>query len=94
MPFDRGSQIFYAVLFPGLFGIVLTLGSRKRAARGVRLLSFIVVLGLSTIWLVACGGGGGGVKDPGTPKGTYTITVNAASGTTIRHSASLTLSVN
>jgi len=40
------------------------------------------------------GGGGGGVKDPGTPKGTYTITVNAASGGTIHHSTSLKLTVN
>ena len=48
-----GSRIFYALLLPGLFGVVFVAGSRTR---GLRLLSLIVVLGFSTLWLGSCGG--------------------------------------
>jgi len=73
----HGNRIFYALLLPGLFGIVLASGSR---GRGVRLLSLIVVLGFSTLWLGSCsssGGSNGGQSNPGTPAGTYSIVVNA-----------------
>ncbi|MGC2533785.1 MAG: hypothetical protein WA424_12620, partial [Candidatus Sulfotelmatobacter sp.] len=76
-PLDRGSRIFYAMLLPGLFGIVFAAGSRTR---GARLLSLIVVLGFSTLWLGSCGGGGGGTTippNPGTPAGTYVVTIGA-----------------
>jgi subtilase family serine protease len=75
-----GRRIFYALLLPGLFGIVLAAGSRTR---GLRLLSLIVVLGFSTLWLGACGGGGSSntnPANPGTPKGTYTVTIGATTG--------------
>ena len=74
-----GSRIFYALLLPGLFGVVFAAGSRTR---GLRLLSLIVVLGFSTLWLSACGGGSTNTSltNPGTPKGTYTITVSATTG--------------
>jgi hypothetical protein len=74
-PFGRGSHIFYALLLPGLFGMVFLGGSRTRSAR---LLSLIVVLGLSTLWLGACGGNtNSSQKNPGTPAGTYSVVVNA-----------------
>ncbi len=80
-PLERGSRIFYAMLLPGLFGIMFAAGSRTR---GVRLLSLIVVLGFSTLWLGSCGGsGGGGTTTPpnaGTPPGSYTVTINATTG--------------
>jgi subtilase family serine protease len=76
-----GSGIFYALLLPGLLGVVFVAGSRTR---GLRLLSLIVILGFSTLWLGACGGsGGGGSKtppNPGTPAGTYTVTISATTG--------------
>jgi subtilase family serine protease len=76
-----GSRIFYAVLLPGLFGIVFATGYRSR---GLRLLSLILVLGFSTLWLGACGGSGGGgtttPKNPGTPAGSYAITITATTG--------------
>ncbi len=74
-----GSRIFYALLLPGLFGVVFVAGSRTR---GLRLLSLIVVLGLSTLWLGSCGGGGSNnsPKNPGTPTGTYTVTIGATTG--------------
>jgi subtilase family serine protease len=74
-----GKRIFYALLLPGLFGIVFA-GSRKR---GLHMLSLIVVLGFSTLWLGSCGGGSStntNPKNPGTPKQTYTVTVGATTG--------------
>lgn len=100
-PLDRGNHIFYAMLLPGLFGIVFTMGSRKtagarkRAARVVRLLSFIVVLGFSTMWLASCGGGSsGGGGNPGTPAGTYSITINSTAGTTQGTAGTISLTVS
>jgi subtilase family serine protease len=81
----HSTRIFYAALLPGLLGIMFTVGSRKRSLRGMRLLGLIVALGFSTMWLASCGGsggGGGGTKDPGTPTGPYTITINATTGGT------------
>ena len=50
----------------------------------MRLLGLIVVLGFSTLWLGSCGGSGGGGNtvppNPGTPAGTYTVTINATTG--------------
>jgi subtilase family serine protease len=94
---DGGIRIFYAALLPGLFGIMFTMGSRQRSLRGFRLLGLIVVLGFSSLWLASCSGGGsGGNKDPGTPKGTSTVTVNSTTGGAAAISSSLTfqLTVN
>jgi subtilase family serine protease len=80
-PMGRGMRIFYAALLPGLLGLFVTAGSRKRSLRGMRLLGLIAVLGLSTIWMSSCGGSSGGsTGSPGTPKGTYTINVTGTSG--------------
>jgi len=77
-PLDRGSRIFYAVLWPGLLGIVITFSSRKRALGGMRVLGLIMVLGFSTLWMASCGGtSNSGNKNPGTPVGTSTISVSA-----------------
>ena len=81
--------------FPGFLGMV-SMAGRKRTLRGVRLLALIVVLGLSAMW-IACGGGssGGGTTPPpntGTPTGTSTVTVSAASGT-LQGSTKITLTV-
>ena len=77
----HGTQIFYALLLPGLFGVVVAAGPR-RSLRGMRFLGLITILGLSTMWLASCGGGSGGSKSPGTAKGSYTITVSGTSGST------------
>jgi len=78
-----GRRVFYALLLPGLLGILFTAGSRKRSARGVRLLGLIMVLGFSTLWLGSCGGSSSTTtSNPGTPPGSYTITVNATTGGT------------
>ncbi len=93
-PLGRGNQIFYALLLPGLFGMVFVAGSRTRAAR---LLSLIVVLGFSTLWLGACGGNtNSSQKNPGTPAGTYSVVVNATTGgaVPITNSFTVHLTVN
>jgi subtilase family serine protease len=74
-PFERGGGIFYALLLPGLLGIFVSGGS-KRAVRRMRLLSLMIVLGFSTLWLGACGNSSA-TKDPGTPKGTSAVVVTA-----------------
>ena len=74
-PLDGGAKIVYAALFPGLLGIVFVAGSRKRSLRGVRFLGLLMALGFSTLWLGSCGGSSSSTKDPGTPTGTYSITV-------------------
>ncbi len=78
-PFERGSRIFYAAFLPGLLGILFTFGSRKRAARGMRMMGMILMLGASTLWLGACSGSNT-QKNVGTPPGSYTVTVNATTG--------------
>ena len=78
-PIDRGMHIFYAMLLPGLFGIVVMVGGRKRSVGAMRVLGLLLLLGVSTAWMASCGGSSNSSsKDPGTPKGTYTVTVNAA----------------
>jgi len=77
-PFGR-SRIFYALLLPGLFGFVF---ARPRT-RGVRLLSLIMVLGFSTLWLGSCGGNNNSnnsLRNAGTPPGNYVVTISASTG--------------
>lgn len=77
-PFDRSRGIFYALLLPGLFGILFIGGSRTRTSR---LLSLIVLVGCSTLWLGACGGSSSSaLKNAGTPPSTYSVTVTATTG--------------
>ena len=83
-PLGRKMRIFYAALLPGLLGLFVTAGSRKRSLRAMKLLGMIAVLGLSTMWMASCGGSSGSsTKSPGTPKGTYTMTVTGTSGSSI-----------
>jgi subtilase family serine protease len=95
LPLGRDSRIFYAALLPGLLGIVFTACSRKGGTRGMRLLGLIVVLGFSTLWLGACGNNST-VKNPGTTRGSYTLTINATSGgtTPVTGSTTVVLQVN
>jgi hypothetical protein len=64
----------------GLLSIVFVGGQRQR--RGIMLLMLLAML----VVLPACGGGGSGSSrppsNPGTPAGTYNITVTASSGST------------
>jgi hypothetical protein len=78
---SRTPRVFYAALLPGLLGIVLAFHSRRRSLHGIRMLSLIVLLGFSTVWLASCANsvsGNGGTN--GTPVGSSLVTVNATTG--------------
>jgi len=94
-PLGRSSRILYAALLPGVFGVMFTVGSRKRSHVVLRIIGLAAVLGCSTLWLASCGGGSSStVKNQGTPLGTYPITVNASGvGTSITASPVLTFNL-
>ncbi len=84
-PSGQGTPIFYAALLPGLLGLMLTAGTRRRSLRGMRFLGLrflglILVMGFSTMWLASCGGSSSGSSNQGTPVGPYNITMSASSG--------------
>ena len=76
-PFQRSRGIFYALLLPGLIGIVFVGGPGRRLRR----ITSLMLLSFCTLWLGACGGGASSVpKNAGTPPATYTVTVSASTG--------------
>lgn len=76
----------------GLLGIVLA--TLKGRARKLRLLALLAVSTLGLLFMISCAGGTGIAPLPqtGTSPGTYTLTVNGASGS-LQHSVSVTLTV-
>jgi subtilase family serine protease len=94
VPFGRNRGLFYALLLPGLLGLAVSAGNRKRTLRGLRLLGLIAALAVSTLWMPACGGGSSTTtqSNPGTPTGNTTVTVTATAGS-LKHSVQVTLAV-
>lgn len=95
-PLTRGTGVFYAVLFPGLLGMAVTIGGRKRSLTAIRMLVLVALLGISALWMASCGGSSSSSNsNPGTPTGNYPITVNATTGgaSPIQSSFKFTLSV-
>ena len=87
----RGNWIGVGVLLPG----ILLIGGIAKRRSWAPLLGFLVVTLL--LAMPGCGGGGstgggGGGTDPGTPAGTYMITVTAASGS-LTHTTSFQFTV-
>jgi hypothetical protein len=77
----RGNEprVYYAVLFgSGLpFGIFFVAASRRRRWSILALMMLLALI----VAVPACGGGGPSHhQDPGTPIGTYTVTVTATAG--------------
>jgi subtilase family serine protease len=93
-PMERSQGVFYAVLLPGLFGIVFLFDSRRRSPGSPRMLAMLLMLSLSTLWMASCGGTSSN-KDPGTPTGSFPFTVNATTGgaAPLTSSVKFTLSV-
>jgi hypothetical protein len=88
--FHTTAAPFYASIFP-LFGIVLVTRKRRRGKRW----GFSGTCILALLLLIGCGGGSSGTGPqpmPGTPPGTYTVAVQAISGT-VSHSTTVTLTV-
>jgi hypothetical protein len=92
------ATIFFSTIFiPAIFGGlplagVFFLAAPKRRRRSVLLGMMLLAL---LVTVPACGGGGGGshhTQDPGTPAGTYTVTVTATAGS-ISQQGSFTLTV-
>jgi subtilase family serine protease len=93
-PDRRG--VVYAMTLPGLFGLFLTVGTRKRSLRGMRMLGMIAVVGFLTLGLGSCSGSNNGTtSNNGTPPGSYTVTVNATTGgsSPIQNSTTVKLTV-
>jgi hypothetical protein len=88
MPVNFRQTEWLAASVSAVFAGVLLLGGPQKRRRWTTLLSLVIFAALLT--LPACGGGsnssgggsGGGQSDPGTPVGTFTVTVTATSGTT------------
>jgi len=78
----------------GGFGLVLVMGvgTGKRSRKALAALALIVLIPL-LMAITSCGGGGSShTTTPGTPPGTYTVTMRATSGAT-SHSATFKLTV-
>ncbi|MGO8795470.1 MAG: Ig-like domain repeat protein [Candidatus Sulfotelmatobacter sp.] len=72
-------KVCACLIFGGIFFVSITSRGRKRRATPI-----LALLGL-LVALPSCGGGsstsaGGGISNPGTPLGNYTVTVTATSG--------------
>ncbi len=74
-----------------LLAIGMAAASKQRKWRLVPLLGLACVLAIAG-WTAACNGGSSTPKNPGTPSGTYSITVKGTSST-VSHAEGLTLTV-
>ncbi len=106
LPASHRTVPLYALwlTMPGVVVGIIGIGVAPRNRRGKLLGCFglVVVLGI-LLSQAACGGGGGGstttppIPKPGTPAGTYQITVTGTSGsgaTSLSHFTQITLQVN
>lgn len=91
-PLGPRNRIFYALLFPAAFGLLLP--ASRRRPKALTVMSLVAVLALATLCLPACSSssGGGGHHDPGTPTGPATVTVTATDST-ITHNITISLNV-
>jgi hypothetical protein len=81
----------FATLLP-VVGLLLFGGRRHRNSSVLLLVLFCSMLGATSCGGgTGGGGGGGGFTDPGTPKGSYKITVTVTSDTGISHTGTLPL---
>ena len=89
-------QVFYALLLPGLFALMLVPANRRLRYTRVGMLAILVLLGVSVLWITGCGGGGNSTpSNPGTPTGTSTVTIKAVSSgaNAITHQITVSLTI-
>jgi hypothetical protein len=86
----------YALWMPfGGLGLITMagVGTRKRSRKS--LLALALLLLIPTLLMIVSCGGGGGHTIPGTPTGTFNVTVNSTSGSAVHRSAlSLTVTAH
>lgn len=96
---QHSSSIFYAMFLPlaGMTLLGVSFGSRRKKILGILL---VCLMASGLLFLASCSsgssssGGGGGGGNPGTPAGTYTITVTATPTTGTAQTTPFTLTVN
>lgn len=91
---NPASAPLYAVMFPGLLAIFCFPGKRSRS-NAVKAMLLTGVILFSVAWTVGCGGGSSTPSTPGTPAGSYTVTVTATTGgaNALTHSTTIALTV-
>ncbi len=78
----------------GVMGLAFVPGKMRRWNRQLRLLSWGFLLASLSLAIVGCGGGNSTPSNPGTPAGTYSISVSASDGAGgPQHAASISLTV-
>lgn len=95
-PPQTGLRFIFLLMFAlALLAILLRFrDAAKLPGRGLALAPALALALMILAWIGGCvGGGGGGQHNPGTPKGTSTLTVTGTSGG-VSHTLSLTLTVN
>ncbi|HEY6269238.1 MAG TPA: FG-GAP-like repeat-containing protein [Candidatus Acidoferrum sp.] len=94
-PLTRLRLIFLLVFAITLLAILrLFRDAAKLPRRRLALAPALALVLMMLAWIGGCGGGGGGGQhNPGTPKGTSTLTVTGTSGG-VSHTLNLTLTVN
>jgi len=92
LPATQTRGLFYAawIFMPGLALVGFSCGGRNRKRIALRLCSYSLLLVLIAFEL-ACGGSSA-TKNPGTPPGTYTVTVNATAGA-VQHAIPVSVNV-
>jgi hypothetical protein len=96
IPASRTSIVAITFSLLPLAGLFLL--QRPTPLRAIRRRGIVILVLILTLTLLSCGGGlqgngGGGSGSPGTPAGTYSITVTAICGA-VTHSAQVSLTVN
>jgi hypothetical protein len=95
-PFDPSSPWIPAggLAIAGVMGLAFAPGRMRRSNRQLRLLSWGFLLASLSLGVVGCGGGNSMPSNPGTPAGTYSISVSASdSAGGPHHATSISLTI-